>query len=158
MRLCLPLLLLGGVVAVADEPKPGAEDKGLPAEAKKELKKLEGKWRVVKVANGNQEADVKDREVYFVFKGAEVTLTASDKEKTETLRVTAIDPATDPVCIDLLEKRAGRPDRTLEGVYKIDGDTLRLAFSVPREGKNRPTSFEKPGDRATVWTFKRVKE
>jgi hypothetical protein len=43
-------------------------------------------------------------------------------------------------------------------VYKIDGDTLRLAFSVSKEGKYRPTVFEKPGQRTLVWTMKRVKE
>src|SRR5207248_10118402 len=107
----------------------------------------EGKWRVVKLATADKESEVKDQEAYFVFKGTEVTLTAADKAKTETLRITALDPTTDPKCIDLLEKREGRPDRTLEGVYKIDGDALQLAFSVPREGKNRPTSLEKPGDR-----------
>jgi len=72
--------------------------------------------------------------------------------------IAALDPTTDPKCIDFLEKREGRPDRTLEGVYKIDGDKLQIAFSVLKEGKNRPTSFEKPGDRAFVWTFKRVRE
>jgi uncharacterized protein (TIGR03067 family) len=57
-----------------------------------------------------------------------------------------------------LEKREGRPDQTLEGVYRIDGDTLQIALSILKEGKNRPTSFEKPGDRVLIWTFKRIKE
>jgi uncharacterized protein (TIGR03067 family) len=151
-------LILFSLTAPAEPPTEKEQPKELSAEAKKELKQLDGKWRVVKLADANKESEVKDQEVYFVFKGTEVTLTSPDKEKTETLRITAIDTTTDPKCIDLLEKRAGRPDRTLEGVYKIDGDTLRLAFSVPKDGKNRPTSFEKPGDRAMVWTFKRVKE
>ena len=87
-----------------------------------------------------------------------MTLTSADKPKTGTLLITALDTTTDPKCIDFLEKREGRPDRTLEGIYKIDGDTLQIAFSIPKEVKDRPTSFEKPGDRALVWTFKRVKE
>ena len=151
-------LILFSLTAPAEPPKEKDREKEFSAEAKKELKKLEGKWRIVKLATADKESEAKDQEAYFVFKGAEVTLTSADKPKTETLHITALDTTTDPKCIDFLEKREGRPDRTLEGIYKIDGDTLQIAFSIPKEVKNRPTSFEKPGDRALVWTFKRVKE
>jgi uncharacterized protein (TIGR03067 family) len=139
-------------------PAEPQKEKEFSAEAKKELMKLEGKWNLVKFAAQGMESDVMDRKVSFVFKGTEVTLKSADKEKTETLRITAFDLSTDPKCIDLVEKREGRPDRTLEGIYKIDGDTLQIAHSVLNEGKNRPTSFEKPGERVFVWTLKRVKE
>ncbi len=148
------MLILFTLVAQAEPPKE--KDKELSAEAIKELKKLEGKWLVVKVAAEGKESEANDKDVHFVFKGTEVRLMSGDKG--ETLLITALDSTTDPKCIDFLEKREGRPDRTLEGVYKIDGDKLQIALSVLKEGKNRPTSFEKPGDRAFVWTFKRVKE
>jgi uncharacterized protein (TIGR03067 family) len=153
MRLCLPLLLLGVAAAAADEPKTGAKE--FSAEAKKELKKPEGKWPVVKVAGGGKESEL-DKEAYFAFQGAEVTLTSGDR--VESLQIAALDPATDPKCIDLLEKRKGRPDRTLEGVYRIDGDMLQIAHEVPTRGKNRPTGFEKSAEGVMIWTLKRVKE
>jgi uncharacterized protein (TIGR03067 family) len=156
MRLCLPVLLLLGIAAVADEPKPGAKEKEFSAEAKKELKKLEGKWRLVKIAATDGEVEMKDKELYYVFKGTEVTQTFGDKMATS--RVDALDAATDPKCIDLTVTREGAPDRTLEAVYRIDGDTLQIAFSLAKEGKNRPTSVEKPSDLSFIWTFKRVKE
>jgi len=138
------------------DPRPQKE---LPEAAKKELKKLEGKWKFVKSLDANKEAepDAKEPEVFMVFKGADVTLEFGEKK--ETVRVAAIDPSTDPKCIDLVEKREGRPDRTLEGVFKIDGDKLLLALCITREGKERPVGFGKPTDpRTVVWTLKRVKE
>ena len=152
----LAAIVLLALSAPADPPKE--KEKALPADAVKELKKLEGKWRVVKAADANKEADVKEDEaILFTFKGAEVTL--SYGEKKETIRVTAIDATTDPKCIDLTERRRDNSERTLEGVYKLDGDTLKIALAIPKDGKNRPTSFDKPTDpRAMVWTFKRVKE
>jgi uncharacterized protein (TIGR03067 family) len=155
MRLCLLLLLPFGGIAVADDPKPGPKDKELSADAKKELKKLEGKWKWVKAAIGGKEAEA-NKEAFFVFKGNELTMSAGDK--TETYHIAALDPTTDPMCVDLVEKRPGKPDRTLEGVYRIEGDTLQIAHSLPNDGKNRPTRFDKSLERGIVWTLVRVKE
>lgn len=142
--------------APAEPPKE--KEKELPAAAKQELKKLEGKWRLVKAADANKESDVKESEaLHFTFKGAELTMSFGDKK--ETLRVTAIDATTDPKCIDFAEQRRDKTERTLEGVYKLDGDTLKIALAIPKDGKNRPTGFDKPTDpRTMVWTLKRVKE
>jgi uncharacterized protein (TIGR03067 family) len=128
-------------------------------EAQKELKKLEGKWRVAKVVGADGEIDTKDRELFFTFEGNKLEMSAGDKDTKENYDITALDPATDPRCIDLSEKRAGRPDRTVEGVFKIDGDTLRFAFAIPRGEKQRPVGFDKPTDpRIIVFTLKRVKD
>jgi uncharacterized protein (TIGR03067 family) len=151
----LTTLVLFALSAPTDPPKEKAKE--LPAEALKELKKLEGKWRLVKAANGDREAEAKECEsIHFLFKGAELTMVSGDKM--ETIRVTAIDATTDPKCIDLTETRRDKTERTVEGIFKLDGDTLQLALSLPKEGKNRPTGFEKPGERTMVWTLKRVKE
>lgn len=150
-------IVLFALSAPTDPPQE--KEKELPAAAKKELKSLEGRWRLVKSVDMNKEAEPKkeDGELFFVFKGTEVTMTFGEKK--ETIRVTAIDATTDPKCIDLTETRRDKTERTLEGVYQIDGDTLRLALTVPKDGKARPTSFDKPTDaRTMVWTFKRVKE
>jgi uncharacterized protein (TIGR03067 family) len=157
MRLCIPLLLLIGGFAVADEPERGAKEKEFSAETKKELKKFEGKWRVVKGAGSGQESDLTDKMAYFVFKGTELTMTSGGK--VENYQVSDIDTTADPKCIDLVEKRKGRPDRTWEGAYRFVEDTLQLAHELPGgTGKNRPTSFDKSVERAIVWTLKRAKD
>jgi uncharacterized protein (TIGR03067 family) len=156
MRVCIPFLLLIPAFSVADEPERGAKEKDFSAEAKKELKKFEGKWRVVKGAGGGQESDLTDKMAYFEFKGTELTMTSGGK--VENYKISAIDTTTDPKCIDLVEKRKGRPDRTLEGVYRIDGDTLQIAIELPSNTKNRPTSFDKSVERALVFVLKKAKD
>lgn len=146
-------LVLFTLAAPTEPPKA----KELPAEAKKELKKLEGKWRMVRLVDAEKDSGLmKDADAYYVFKGTE--LTVSYGEKSTTLLITAIDTSADPKCIDLTEMVKDKPGRTLEGVYKIDGDTLLLAVAAPKEGKERPTGFEKPTGRVVAWTFKRVNE
>jgi uncharacterized protein (TIGR03067 family) len=158
MRVCIPLLLLIPAFSAADESERGAKEKEFSAEAKKELKKFEGKWKLIKAVSVGKEGDLNEKEVYFAFKGTEMTILLGERV-VETHSIAAIDGTTDPKCIDLLEKRKGRPDRALEGIYRFEGDTLRLAHELPGgNGKNRPTSFDKFVDRALVYTLKRAKD
>lgn len=151
----LTALVLLSLSASADPPKEKAKE--LPAEAKKELKKLEGKWQLVKAAGSEGQSDLKALDAFGAFEGDKLTLWAGKKQ--ETYRVAAVDVTTNPKCIDLVERRNDGTERLVEGVYKIDGDTLQLAIAIPKDGKMRPTSLVKPTDpRTFVWTFKRVKE
>src|SRR5262245_15970940 len=88
------------VVATADQPK-------LSADAQKELKKLEGRWKVVKFGDSNGEYEANRRDWFWAFKGAVATLEFGQKED-ETLEIAALDPGTDPKCIDLIEKTKGQ--------------------------------------------------
>lgn len=146
--------LVGLLATTAAAPQ---DEKPLTAKTKAALPQLAGKWEVTKVGDGDAKEELKGIAAYWAFNGAEVTFSYGDKS--ETLRVLDIDPTTDPKCIDLEERRKGRDPRVLEGVYRVDGDTLRLAFAVLKDGKSRPTGFDKPADpRTLVITFKRVKE
>jgi uncharacterized protein (TIGR03067 family) len=158
MRLCLPLLLLFSGAAVADEPKVEAKQKAFSPEAKKELKKLEGKWKLIKLAIRGEEAEF-PLDSRITFKDTQMTVFIEDSVKTTAKsRIVALDPNTDPTCLDLIEMRPGMVDLESECVYKLDGDTLRLAISLPTAGKSRPPGFDKSIDTAMIWTLKRVKE
>lgn len=136
---------------------PADPPKELPEAAKKELKKLEGKWKVTKAATSQKEGDT-DRDLFVTFEGNKMSLGDASGPK-ETFTITALDPATDPKCIDLLETLRNKQERTLEGVFKLDGDTLQLAFAIPKGEKSRPVGFDKPSDPGGfVWVMKRVKE
>src|SRR4051812_49240041 len=113
-------IVMAMVIAPAEPPKEKEKQPELSAEAKKELKKLEGKWQIVKGLGTEGEAELKNLEAFCVVKGTEMTFTAGTKK--ETVEITALDPSTDPKCIDLTESRPGKPLQTSEGVYKIDGD------------------------------------
>lgn len=152
-------LITVALVAPAESPKE--KQKELPKATKKELASLAGKWKLTKAVNSTTDGEVapkpNDPDMVFVFKGDELTMEFGDKK--ETVKIGAIDPKTDPKCIDLIEARRDQTERTLEGVYKIDKDTLRIALCVPKEGKQRPAGFDKPTDpRTMVWTLTRVKE
>jgi uncharacterized protein (TIGR03067 family) len=126
--------LLAGLLAAAG-PVPSKEP---PEAAKKELKSLEGKWRVAKFLHSDRETTPGegDDAVVVEFKGNTIDFAGS-----ATGVVVELDPTTDPKCLDF--KGLYKKDTVYESVYKRDGDTLTWAI-YHGQGKNRPTAFDKP--------------
>ena len=127
----------------------------LSAEAQKELQKLEGKWKVQKLASAGQELTPgpQDREVIGEFKGGKWIFMGQDKGV-----VVALDLTTKPRCMDLKSLEKGRGDAVDEAIYEIDGETLKICF-YQGKGKQRPTSFDVPKEKNTILAvLKRVKE
>lgn len=151
MRSCFVALLALAPVARADEPKKP----DWPEAVKKELKRFEGKWKMVRFAGSGVEGKV-DQEVVFEFKGDGFTITRGTK--IETFGLGGFDLSTNPKCVDLIEKRAGKPDRALEGAYRFDGAKLQIAHALPNVGKSRPTTFTKDTPNALVWTLERIEK
>jgi uncharacterized protein (TIGR03067 family) len=150
------VLALSLVVSV-DPPKE--KEKELPEAAQKELKKLEGVWKAVKLVREGTEEDspkMGGDDVVIEFKGRTLLLNGKD-----FLGVTSVDGSTDPKCIDfkaLVDQGAVTKGTVFEGIYKLDGDTLLLALH-PEGGTNRPAKFESPKDsKVIVVTFQREKK
>jgi uncharacterized protein (TIGR03067 family) len=145
-------------LSVTASPAALPQEKDLPDAAKKELKKLDGKWKPVKMitVDGEKDGGPDGPDVTFEFKGR--TLVVEGKEVAE---VTAIDSATDPKSLDFKVKvRTGElaEGSTVEAIYKLDGDTLTMAVYIG-EGKKRPGGFDAPKEAGSfVFVFKRVKE
>ena len=150
--------MLATIVALslAVSPAFAVEEKELSEDAKKELKKLEGKWTATKViAEGKEETPPEDRNT-VEFK--ERKFLFGDKELFD---VAALDPSTNPKCLDfkaVIDMGEIQKGTVYEAIYKVDGDTLTLAIYVGGSG-NRPSKFESAeGSKTVVVTFERQKK
>jgi len=104
------------------------------APAPKEPADLQGVWRLESVeVKGEQRPPLGGGEPRLVFDGSKVLY---DGE--EIASVTA-DPRSTPKIIDLT---FSDPKRTMEGIYTVEKDTLRVCINIHTDGvKERPQDF-----------------
>jgi uncharacterized protein (TIGR03067 family) len=148
---------MSALVAVLLLVPVNAKDKELSAEGKKELAKLQGKWKATKVVlNGNEVGPQMDgNDVIIEFKKQKFLLNGN-----EAFDVAMLEPTTTPKLLDLKalsDMGDIAKDATYEGIYKLDGDTLEIALYLGATG-NRPSKFESEKDsKIVVVTFKKEK-
>jgi uncharacterized protein (TIGR03067 family) len=105
------------------------------AAADKEREKLAGTWAATAAEDyGEKVPEEKARSIRLVLSGNEFT--ASDGETTVMSGTFAVDPGKKPKTIDLMSTAGRHEGKTLEGVYELDGDTLKICFVEP--GAKRP--------------------
>ena len=127
---------------------------------KTELAKLGGTWQVVgHETNGKPTNEDHWRKVQFVFKGNQLTFLGDDILRKKVAKITlVIDPATRPRVIDLKIVEGEFKGTTLEGVYEIKDDSLKICFRND-ETKNRPNNFSTREDSNLVlFVLKRDKK
>ncbi len=126
-------VLLQGVRAEADET---------------DQQKLQGKWTVESFEFNAMPVESMQGAIRE-FKDDQYTLTPiSGETYSGTIK---LDATKTPHQIDLV-----MPDRTLKGIYEIDGDALKIAYAL--EGDARPTEFaSKPDSGAALVIHKRAK-
>lgn len=122
-----------------------------PADARKELKALQGRWTVEKVVVAGVEQTPGEERVFEVKGRFIVADGAAGAE------FVALDPQTAPKCVDFRDFDTDRADPVMEGAYKLDGDTLTFCVYTG-EGKSRPTDFDGKGESTVVMVWKRVKK
>jgi uncharacterized protein (TIGR03067 family) len=142
-RLSLAAALLAALTATAADNDA----------AKQELKKLQGTWQLVSAETDGKKAEKEKAEkVRVVIKGSKHTVYFDDKPIAKDVTF-AIDPSKKPK--EVTDTLAD--DRTIKGIYELDGDTLKSCVAPP--GKDRPKEFSaKEGSGHTLRVFKRVKE
>ena len=149
-RLCCVLAALAVCTLPARvEEKPNKKEQ----DARKELLELQGTWQLQSVEDGKKaKIDVKKR-TFFV--GGDVVLVREGEKLLQAGQV-RINPAKSPPTIDVVVKKGEHEDNTMLGIYKLDGDTLKVCFDP--EGESRPKKFETKKDTGVfVATYKRVK-
>ncbi|HEY7309652.1 MAG TPA: sigma-70 family RNA polymerase sigma factor [Gemmataceae bacterium] len=114
--------------------------------AQTDLDRLQGVWSVVSI-----ESDGKPRKLekaVFMVDGKRACWQTRDSEIQGGLY---LNPSRAPKTYDL-----AMSTKTIEGIYSLDGDTLRLCYGFKEEGK-RPTRFAtKKGDQQVFVVLKRL--
>jgi uncharacterized protein (TIGR03067 family) len=144
-------LLLGLAVTIG---APAAKDP-----PKKKEATIVGEWVGEKAVAGGMNLPIPDGGIVFTFATDGVlTVREGNKGMPDTGSYKA-DPKKDPAEIDLTPQPNKQEEVTLQGIYKLDGDTLTLCFRHGAPGTERPTNFESPaGSDVIVMTLKRKKE
>jgi uncharacterized protein (TIGR03067 family) len=131
-----------------------------PDDVKTELARLDGVWQVVgHETNGKATNEEHWRKVQFVFKGNQLTFKGDDILSKKVARIKlVIDPSTMPRVIDMKIVEGEFKGTTLEGIYEIEDDGLKICFRND-ETKNRPNDFStKQDSNLVLFVLKREKK
>jgi uncharacterized protein (TIGR03067 family) len=134
------LMTLAGALAAGQAPK-------------KDQELLQGTWMVVSAESRGQKAReevLKD----FTVVIKDDTLTARSGRFRNTRYRFTLDSTKQPKAIDLA-LLLNDPPSIHPGIYELDGDNLKICFTLDKGGE-RPAKFEtKPGSDEVLWVLKR---
>jgi uncharacterized protein (TIGR03067 family) len=132
-------------ILVKVEERPNEQNAGKGKQPKTDLDQLQGIWSVVSTRNGGKFSKA---EAVFMVDGKRACFQTKDSEIQGGLY---LEPNSKPKTFDL-----AMSTRTIEGIYSLDGDTLRLCYSPGAESKrpNRFTSEE--GSQQVLVVLKRI--
>src|SRR5262245_17877659 len=139
------LLLVIGMLTVA------ADDAAEKAKAK-ELAACQGEWRVNWIERDGEKIEM-DEDAVYTIKGNKWLM--GDRE----ISSIEIDPSLMPKILDLTRLvNDTRKGVKMEGIYKIDGDTMEWCCFTGEGVKERPQEFRAPkGWDGTLYHMTRVK-
>jgi uncharacterized protein (TIGR03067 family) len=123
----LAVMLVGSLFAIG----ASGQEKG-----KTDQDKIQGTWTFVSVEKGG--VDTQDdfiKEAKLVFGADKVKILHQGKEMEAGYK---LDPSKKPGHFDLNVNEGGK-EAVLKGVYKLEGDTLKICIAPP--GEKRPTEL-----------------
>jgi uncharacterized protein (TIGR03067 family) len=137
------LVLTAGLLLAAD--KPAKEDT-------KDKEKIQGTWAAVSAVRGGEKQPEEKAKQLTLILAADGKATIKHRNK-ETEGKYTFDAGKKPK-----EFGISADDKTLEGIYKLEGDTLTLCIGE-KGNDEKPTKFEsKEGTKVMLIVFKRQKE
>jgi uncharacterized protein (TIGR03067 family) len=143
------ILLLG-----ADGPKQ---------DAKKELDRLQGNWRLVGTGEGGKKQDIDfDKAPPMPIKGDRLKDVPYEGKKLEML--VELDPSQEPKAIVLTYVSPDGKEKgdSFLGIYSLEGDVLKIYLNPnpPGQDNKRPKQFATKGEGAALfmWVLKRDKK
>jgi len=119
-----------------------------------ELKRFEATWHFVSIEiEGRLVPEEAFKEDTLVLKGKQFSSTIQGKT---TNGVFKIDPTVTPKTIDITLTDAPGKDKTMKGIYELEGDAQKICVAAP--GKARPTEFvSKPNGAQIIQVLKKEK-
>jgi uncharacterized protein (TIGR03067 family) len=138
-------MLLGVAFLLATANQPPRTD----------LDKLQGTWLLVAMESEGENVPAEDFKDYkSVYEENRLTLLAGDRVRRRGL--VTLDPSRKIKAINTWDQDGPYADRTVPGIYELDGDTLKLCFARP--GEERPKEFTtKSGTGFLFCVYKRQK-
>ncbi len=128
----------------------------LDPEIKKDEDRLQGNWKVTSVENAGKKADPKDFANWkMVVAGDKIT--EFDGKEVMDEYTFRLDPAARPAAIDMTGLAGESRGKTMQGIYRLEGDTLSVCVSEPGK-RDRPREFRSAeGSAHVLLVFQRVK-
>jgi uncharacterized protein (TIGR03067 family) len=147
MRWHAVLVVATAFLLAADTPDEGA--------VKKDLKKLEGTWKVVGFEHDGKksgEEELKDWKI--VIAGDKYTMMVGNITEEGTFKIV---PGKKPKWVDTTPSEGANKGQTRRGIYELKDDDAKMCIaSIGKE--ERPKEFAaQAGDDNYVWIFKREK-
>lgn len=124
----------------------------------KELKALEGKWKVVAMEAGGMSFP-KESVPDFTFIVAADGKSIGRSPASEYQATITVDPTKSPRTIDNLHESGAQKGKKQYGIYKLDGDKWTVCMTRPGVAEaDRPKDFATKDTANVVFVFERLKE
>ena len=129
---------------------------------KSDVDKLQGTWVAVSIeSDGKMVPEEKVKNVKMVIKDDTMNITTGGPGRQPPPATYKLDEKKKPKAIDITaggrDGSGKKTDDVLQGIYELDGDTLKICLGLP--GKDRPTELSaKEGAKQTLYTYKRDKK
>jgi uncharacterized protein (TIGR03067 family) len=140
--LVVGLALSLGAQGAKDDPKKDAP--------------IVGEWLGVKAVAGGKERPVPAGGITFAFTADGKFIVKEGKREKPDEGTYKLDAGKDPAEIDILPPAEKKDRGAIQGIYKVDGDTLTICLARG-PGVERPKKFESP-EGVMLMTFKRAKK
>ena len=113
---------------------------------------LRGTWIAVSMEQGGRKENLPNGvEMKFTFDKGKLAVNEGGRA---TVGSYITNDARNPKEIDLIPPKDLKGAEVIKGIYRVDGDTLKLSFT---RGGNRPKGFNPKVNESGVITFKRKK-